>query len=229
MGRRRKGEDDTAVKDRLMEKIGEFFFSRRKLSLSMDDVAKVSQVSKKTLYKFFPNREEMILTVARMFISRISAMVEGKLEEIDTQGADAFAPAIMEVLGRLGSVILSMSPALLQELERTAPMTLEKIWAMREELVIRLFTRILTKGMELGRIRKDINPVLASHVYAGMLGMITARLVDPSFSPFDVYLTVVKVVFQGVLMPDVDIVIDRETLPLVPASNPWELLKLSRP
>jgi AcrR family transcriptional regulator len=230
MGRRKKGEDDATVRDRLLERVGESFFSRSKLGFSMDDIAKSTRVSKKTLYRFFPNKEEMILTVARRFLSRITSIVEHKLGEIDKKGPDAFIPAIMDILGRLGSVILSMSPALLREMEASAPMTMEKIFALREDVIVRLFSKILAKGQKLGKIRRDIDTEIASRVYAGMVNMITSRLgTSPFHAPFDVYLTIVKIVFHGVMNPDVEMKIDAKTLSLEPASNPWELIKLSRP
>jgi AcrR family transcriptional regulator len=225
MGRRKKGEDDATIKNRLVERIGELFFSRGIASLTMDMVSRSFQVSKKTLYRFFPNKEEMVLHVAGHFIKRIGSFAEGKLAEIDARGEESFIPVIMEVLGRLGSVVLSMPPSFLQEMENNSPVLFDKIDAVRRELIIDVFGRILQKGKALGKIRQDIDTEITSHVYAGMLKFIASRRgLGPSHAPFDVYMTVVKIMFEGILQPEVKRDFHTEALPLQTAGSPWDLL-----
>jgi hypothetical protein len=49
MGRRKKGEDDSIIKKRLIESIGELYFTRG-ASMTTDDLSRGFRISKKTLF-----------------------------------------------------------------------------------------------------------------------------------------------------------------------------------
>jgi AcrR family transcriptional regulator len=226
MGRRKKGEDDSVAKERLTDKIGELLFARGLFSFTMDEISRFFHVSKKTLYRFFPTKEDMILHISGIFASRIEAVVQRKLSKIEDQGPDAFVPLITELIGRFGSILLSVPASLFLELESKSPLIYARIDHIRSSIVKASFGRILEAGKRMGKIRPDIDTGIVSHIYAGMLRQTLSRQgLEPAYAPYDVYLTVVKILFEGVLAPEGKREFRPESLPAFSAENLWERIR----
>jgi AcrR family transcriptional regulator len=204
MGRRRKGEDDSTVKTRLIERLGEHFFSRGLMDYTMDEVAQTVRVSKKTLYRFFPSRDEMVLQVARVFTGRISAFADKKIRTIEARGPDSYLPQVMELVGRIGSMVLSLPPGFMGDMERRAPHLVTRLEAIRREVIAKQFSRILDLGKRMGYVKQEIDTDIASSVYASMLRqVVSGRGVGPTHAPYDVFITIVRIIFTGILEPAV--------------------------
>lgn len=226
MGRRRKDEDDTKVKQRLTDRIGELFFARGLLTFTMDEISRYFHVSKKTLYRFFPTKDDMILHISGIFASRIEAFVKRKLDRIETQGPDAFVPLITELIGRFGSILLSVPASLFAELESKSPLIYARIDHIRSSIVKNSFGRILEAGKRMGKVRADIDADLVSYIYAGMLRqIISRRSLEPAYAPYEVYLTVIKILFQGILAPETKNEFQPQSLPRFSEENLWEKIK----
>jgi AcrR family transcriptional regulator len=226
MGRRKKGEDDSTIKSRLIDRIGEQLFSRGLPSFTMDEVSQSFRVSKKTLYRFFPSKEDMILQVARIFVSRIKAYVGKRIAKIESGGPEEFVPRIMEFIGKLGSILLSLPISVLADLEIKSPVLFDKIDALRREVIMSLFSRILDIGKRMGKVRADIDSEIAAHIYAGMIRQIASRQgLGPAHAPYDVYLTAIKIMFGGILTEETKPELKTSDLPRFSSGDPWEVMK----
>ena len=125
MGRRKKGEDDSIIRGRLVDRIGKMFFSRGLSTYTMDEISRAFRMSKRTLYRLFPTKDDMILQVAHLVTSRIGAFVERRLKRIESEGPAAFVPQVAEFFRRFGTILLAMPVHLLSDLERESPETLQ--------------------------------------------------------------------------------------------------------
>jgi TetR/AcrR family transcriptional regulator, fatty acid metabolism regulator protein len=225
MGRRKQGDDDETVKSRLIEKLGEFFFTRDIASLTMDGLAKAFSLSKKTLYRFFPTKEAMILQVSKIFGARIKAFVDKRIAMIEKEGPSAFIPRTREMLAGLGSILLSVSPKAVYAMEKETPLAFETIDAMRRRIIMESFSRILDIGKGFGAVRRDIDSGLAAHIYAGMIRQIVSRHdLGPEHAPYEVYLTVIKIMFEGILEAGSKEAFGAQALPKMERDDPWGLL-----
>jgi AcrR family transcriptional regulator len=226
MGRRKKGEDDTVIKDRLLDRIGRLYFTRGLSVYTMDEVSQVFHISKKTLYRFFPSKEDMIIQVARIFVSRIRAHAERIFKRAEKSSPDAFIPQITEFIGWIGSILLSMSPSILLDMEKKSPLLFERIDSLRREVIMNVFSRMLEAGKRIGKIRADIDVELAAHIYSGMIRQIASRQgIGPARAPYDVFLTAIKIMFEGVLTPESRSDFSAVALPRYSEGSPWDDLK----
>ncbi len=221
MGRRKKGEDDSTIKKRLIESMAELFFARG-VSLTMDEASRSFQISKKTLYRMFPSKEDIILDVARVFADRIAIFVKKMIAKCDTRGPDSFISIVKEIAARIGTFRLSMPAEATQGLEKSSPLLAEKINGLQRDTIMNTFGSILEKGRALGYVRADIDIELASFLYAAMLERISSRGgFGPSRAQYDVYLTAVKIIFVGVLQADKNLEFDVSDLPRLKVGDLW--------
>jgi AcrR family transcriptional regulator len=226
MGRRKKGEDDSTIKSRLVDRMGEQLFTRGFGNYTMDGVSQTFGVSKKTLYRFFPTKEDMILQVARLFVSRIKAYIEKRIARIESGGPEEFVPRIMEFIGKIGSILLSLPISVLADLEKKSPVLFDRIDALRSEVIMSLFSRIMDVGKRMGKVREDIDSEIASHIYAGMIRQIASRQgLGPAYAPYDVFLTAIKIMFGGILTEEAKPELSTSGLPRYSSSDPWEEIK----
>jgi len=63
------------AKDKIIELGEEKFFREGFYKTRMDDVAAELQMSKKTLYKFFPTKEDLVLTIMKHFMNRMRSII----------------------------------------------------------------------------------------------------------------------------------------------------------
>lgn len=226
MGRRKKGEDDTIIKDRLIDRIGELFFTRGLTSYTMDEMSQTFQVSKKTLYRFFPTKEDVVVQVAGIFISRMKAFVQRRLAKIEARGPEAFVAMILELIGRFGSILLAMPPSLIFDLERKSPLLFERIEAIRGDAIMDMFSRILDTGKRLGKIRRDIDSEVGAHVYAGIIRQIVSRQgLGPAHAPYEVFQTAIEILFDGLLVTEAKSDFGALRFPRFQAGNLWRDMK----
>jgi len=237
MGRRKTGESDKAIKADMLERLGELFFRGGFRGITMDRIARDLRVSKKTLYRFFPSKEDMVLSVATLFTSRLRAYFERLLTEIEGGRPEDFAPLIERALSGIGDLILTLPVGMLESLESEFPRVSRKIEGIRRGIVMDCFTRIVEAGKRCGKVRSDLDPVLAAHVYAGMLNQIIDRRgMGPERSPRDVYSTVLSIMFRGIITrsaaedfkdrPSLPSAADRQAKPRSRrlGKGPWEFL-----
>ena len=77
------------MKDKIIEGAEKLFFQYGVRSVSMDDVARELSMSKKTLYQYFTNKEELVTEVARTHLisekeqfQNIAQSAQNALEEL---------------------------------------------------------------------------------------------------------------------------------------------------
>ncbi len=224
MGRRRKGDSDELLKQRITESIGELFFNKG-TALTMDELSKSFQVSKKTLYRLFPTKEEMVLEVARTFTRKITRFMEKTREKMEREGPDSFIPMLKKVVARMGSFVLSFPLEAQYGLEKGSPLLYGRISNIRRDVLMSAFGGTLQKGKDLGVIRPDVDTELAAFLYAVMVEQIYVHGgLGPSRAPYDVYITAVKIIFSGVLQSDKRLEFDASDLPRLRADNLWHYL-----
>lgn len=140
------------IKNRILTGAEELFMKYGVRSVSMDDIARHLSVSKKTLYQYFIDKDEIVMKVA-----------EGRMER-DKRQHDALRAAARNAIEELVklSVCLKqdfqkMNPAMLFDLQKYHP----KAWTLWVEYkqghIKDSIVRNLRQGMEEGNFRSDIN------------------------------------------------------------------------
>ena len=64
------------TKDRILQGAQELFFKYGIKSITMDDIAKHLAISKKTIYHFFEDKDQIVISLARVNIDRHEKYLE---------------------------------------------------------------------------------------------------------------------------------------------------------
>jgi AcrR family transcriptional regulator len=145
-------------------------------SVNMDDISRQLSISKKTLYQYFTDKEDLLSQVLDLHMSS----EERNINEITAKKLPAIAEMfeIMHwVLGILGKV----HPAVQYDLEKYHPQLSLRMKQHRAETVNKCIMRNLLKGQKEGTYRKDFDPDIITRLYL----VRVESFLDPEIFPFE--------------------------------------------
>ncbi|MDO7786716.1 TetR/AcrR family transcriptional regulator [Desulforamulus aquiferis] len=137
---------------------------------TVDELALRSRVSKRTIYRYFNSKEEIIEEVMFKFIKETEQAIDGVLNSSE-QAPDKIAKIIRILSERLKG----LNPRVLRDLQRHYPIIWEKVEQFRAGKLKRMVTIVIEEGKEGSS--NSINPTVAT---ASLLATVRA-VVNPTF------------------------------------------------
>lgn len=184
------------VKDRIVEKGREKFFSEGFSKVTMDEIALDLGISKKTFYKYFKSKDALLEAVVQRQILSIS----GQVQSIVTAEID-YIEKLHRLFTFMGNTIAYVSQRFQDDLKRIKPELWERIDRFRREKIFANFSLLLEEGKRKGMLRNDINKdIIILMFLTAVPGIINpAVLTRSSFSAEEAFTSMIKVFFEGVL------------------------------
>ncbi|MFB9844692.1 TetR/AcrR family transcriptional regulator [Mucilaginibacter ginsenosidivorans] len=138
--------------ERIIEGSLELFLQAGIKSVTMDDIAKHLGMSKKTIYQFFKDKNELVI-----------ALIKKRLKDDEDDMA--------EIIGKSSNVIEEMinmmkcseeifsraNPIVIHDLQKYHPDAWKEFQNFKSEVIVRTLEELLTKGIAQGYIRPDID------------------------------------------------------------------------
>ena len=181
----------------IVERSRALFFERGVSSLTMEDIASLQGISKKTLYKFFPNKDALITTVVEDRIAFIAA-------EAARIGADSklsYLERLRDIMRLVGMQIGQISDTLIKDVWYSRPELWDRIDKFRREHVFGIITRMLEEGRKEGFIRSDIDGRLVPMLFINAISAVLtpAQMIQLTVPPAKLFDAFVRILFGGVL------------------------------
>lgn len=191
---------DQREKERIIEAAREKFFAQGFSKVTVDEVATEVGMSKKTIYKFFPSKEDLLRAVAQMMMKR----VEREVTRI-VSSEKPFAQKMTELLTFIGSFLGRIGrPQLLLDMKKYAPELWKEIDTFRHEHVLTKVQTMFRQAKEEGVLRDDVNTeVLMLMFLKSVEGIVTPdTLSSHSFSAAEALQSIFRILFEGALTDD---------------------------
>ena len=139
------------MKDKIINKATEMFLKLGFKSVTMDDIACEMCISKKTIYKFFTNKEVLIEEGNNVFHEKINKGINDIMAKSDNAIQENFN--IRNMFVEMFK-IADKSP--LYQLKKHYPAIYQKVMAQETEICTECFRQNILKGINQGLYRKDI-------------------------------------------------------------------------
>ncbi len=155
------------MKDKIIEISNDLFLTLGFKSVTMDEIASKLGVSKKTIYKYFDNKTELINTVANYTFNVISSGIDKICEETSNPIHELFSikKLVMKHLKDEKS-----SPQ--YQLQKYYPKIFASLKKKQFEVMQKSVISNLEKGIEQGLYRPDIDIEFISRIYfTGIIGI----------------------------------------------------------
>ncbi len=140
------------TKDRILKGAEELFFKYGIKSITMDDIAKHLGISKKTIYQFYSDKNEVIETL----MSSLTKSNECIFQKIADESANVIEE-VFEMMKHMGTIFSQMNPNLFYDLQKYHPNSWSLFKKFKEDFIERMVEDSVRRGIEQGHVRADIN------------------------------------------------------------------------
>ena len=190
-----KGRSDT--RERIITISSEHFFLHGHRGITMDELAELVGVSKKTLYVYFPTKIAILEAVMDRKFADVFIILDAVRAEHETNCVDCF----LSVLARWQEILSYVQPVFWRDIQMDAKRFFESTEARRRKIVHGIFGRIIEDGVKSGDFRGDMAPQLVAEIIlASIEGIVrSGKARELGITPKEILLTLVKLMIEGSL------------------------------
>lgn len=140
------------MKDRIKAKARELFMRYGFRSVTMDEIAGQLGVSKKTIYQFFTDKDSLVEDVMQDEMHHMQVICTKQLEESVNAVEEIFKD-----MDAMFSVMDSMNPQIIFDLEKFYPRTFERFKKHKNSFLFDIIKNNLIRGIKEELYRPDID------------------------------------------------------------------------
>ncbi len=183
------------MQDKIIEQIEDKFFNDGFYKTTMDEVATELGMSKKTIYKFFPSKDDLLYAIISHFMNGMKNRILPKLNS--TKNA-------IEKLGDLFNILASatqkISPKRTEELKKYYPELWSEMDKFRTKVMFENITKVIDQGKSEG-LFLDYPTVIIMNVLVGAIRYVVNPefTVNHSFSILEAAQYTLRIVIGGIL------------------------------
>jgi TetR/AcrR family transcriptional regulator, biofilm operon repressor len=148
------------MKEKIIKKATEMFLKLGFKSVTMDDIACEMCISKKTIYKYFSNKEKLIEEGTEVVHQKIHKL----MDEVVAQNHNAIAENF-EIRKMFKEMFQSFDHSPAYQLKKHYPEIYEKMMANEIQDCSQLFTQNIEKGIAEGLYRPEVDIAAAVQFY----------------------------------------------------------------
>ena len=190
-------DEGQSLRERIIRHVGPRFFEEGFSRTTTEELSRELGISKKTLYREFRSKEEIVREVVR----RQLASVERELREVFDDESRGFVARLGAQLKVASRIMNTLGKPFLSDLARYAPEVWDEIQTFRHERVFSRLESIIGRGQEEGMIHPTVTPrlmVMIVETVADNL-LVPGKLARSDLHPQDVIRHMGLMVAQGVL------------------------------
>jgi AcrR family transcriptional regulator len=189
--------NDLELKNRILNAARDQFYVYGFSKVTVDEIANKLRISKKTLYKFFPSKDELVHDVVRMTLKEMDACCTVLMDHSDI----SFVEKLKQLMSMVALQYSKISRHLIEDLEKNAPSAWKEIADYRTQHIQQNFKNLLAEGMQNGVFRSDLKQELVLLIYSNVIrNVITPEILSQvPFTAAEVFETIIEIMFEGIL------------------------------
>lgn len=187
---------DTPLKERIIVHASDRFFEEGFSHVSVEEIAGALGISKKTFYKNFGSKDELLLVVT----DRLLAGIHGQVRSI-VDGDAPFLEKLDALMTFLGQRLSRLSRPMMRDLQRHSPGIWARVQQFRRERISNDFKGLLLRGVAEGFVRGDVDIDLVLLAFTGAVEAVVnpAVLAEYPLPVQDVIRSIMTVFIRGIL------------------------------
>jgi AcrR family transcriptional regulator len=129
-----------------------------------EDLAAELGISKKTIYRLFGSKDELLRQAVFEQLDRVDRQVTAIFEDRERP----FTERLGRFLHVVGNMLSTISGSFVRDLNRYAPAVWDEIQEFRRRRVFSRFEGLLKEGIEEGTVRPEVEPHLLVEIFASI-------------------------------------------------------------
>lgn len=183
------------IKEEILEAIQKKFFSEGFYKTTMDELASELRMSKKTIYKLFPSKNDLVNTIARRFTEQVKNKILPILES-DMNAIEKLAGLInllSNTAGRIGDRMFG-------ELKNYFPSVWQEVDAFRTEMMYGNITRVIEQGKREGLFIDYPTPIIMNIMINSIRSTVNPEfIINNNFSMVVAAQTTFNIIIGGIV------------------------------
>lgn len=184
------------LKEKYLVAINDQFMKYGIKSVTMDDISKNLSISKKTLYKHFKDKDDIVYTLMQLDIENEKLDMEKSCINSGNaiEETYAFSAIITEKLKDLNASVM-------YELEKYHPKSYKLFINYKRGYVYECIKSNLERGLAEGLYRKNLNPEIVAKLYSEKMDVLLDKELFPNqkFSFIDIYSEMMRYHLKGIV------------------------------
>ena len=181
--------------NKIIEHTEEKFFRDGFYKTTMDEIASELRMSKKTIYKFFPSKDDLVKAIAKFFMNRMKSKIVPALQ------SDKNA---IEKLGDLINILAKASEKIsavrMEELKRHYPNIWNDIENFRTEMMFGNITKVIDQGKKEGLFVDYPTNIIMNVLVASVRSIVNPDFImNNNYSIIESARYAFKIVISGIL------------------------------
>jgi AcrR family transcriptional regulator len=188
--------EENEIKERILHQAGEMFHQFGFSRVTMEEIAAELGMSKKTIYKFFPGKEQLL----KEMVTGMRCKLEDYVEELWGNNEISFLEKLKNLMNYIGSRSTDFRGPLAHDLQKNFPQLWEEINESRRTHSLQKFNLLINEGMEKGIFRKDIDQQIIVLLYMNAIQGIlnTDVLAQLPFTTNQIFESIIRVFLEGI-------------------------------
>jgi AcrR family transcriptional regulator len=188
---------DNALRDRIVRYAAPRFFEEGFSRITTEELSRELGISKKTLYREFGTKEEIVRAVVRKQLSE----VEAELEDVFGDSSRVFSERLGSQLHVASRVLRTLRTPFLKDLARYTPEIWEEIQEFRHRRVFSRLEDVIRGGKEEGMIRADADPRLLVAIVTTVADnlLVPGKITELGIVPEEVIRHMGMLISEGVM------------------------------
>jgi len=162
------------IKDRIINHAMALFTRNGIKSVSMDDIAASMAMSKKTLYKWFDNKDQIVLAGMEQHLAQAQKECESFLEQADTAIDD-----MMRITAWAEQQISEMHPSIFYDLQKYYPAAWNLFAIHKNTFILSRLTENLRRGIAEGLYRQDLDVEVLARLHLAQIDLMFNAAIYP--------------------------------------------------
>jgi AcrR family transcriptional regulator len=186
------------MEQQILDSVHQVFTTQSISRYTMDDLSTQMGISKKTLYRFYPSRQELVDQVCK----RVAEEYEESMQPWDNPGISN----LKKLLGLISNVVgfcKRVSPEFFQDLRRYYPVQYIELNLKLEQSLTGRIQQLLEDGIQEGVFRTSLHPALVMSIWQQHLQKdfeYAAQLVN-DYSKDEVFRQAIFLFLYGIIAP----------------------------
>jgi AcrR family transcriptional regulator len=188
-----KEEIRMTTKSKILHGAEELIFKYGIKNITMDDIARHLTMSKKTIYKFYKEKDEIVHSLMQLSMENDKIRFKKIYDNAPNVVAEVF-----EMMKEMREMFSKINPIVFFELSKYYPETWKDFQNFKNGFISEMIENTLIKGQKDGYIRKDINVKLLAKLRVENIEMTLNGTMFSQFNMVEVQLAITEHFLYGV-------------------------------
>jgi AcrR family transcriptional regulator len=169
--------------DRIIQGGEELFLQAGIKSVTMDDIAKHLGMSKKTIYQFFSDKNQLVIALVKRKLTADECQIKSIIES-----SSNVVEEMINMMKCSEEIFSRINPVVIHDMQKFHPDAWKEFQNFKSDVLIKTLEQLLIKGIQQGFIRPEVDVKILAKMRVNQveMGFNTSVFPVAQFSPWKV-------------------------------------------